>query len=328
MNIEQEDHILPIITRYLKDDVQEDERKFVKNWIAQSEINKNYFEEVEQLWKASEEIDDFDKINVNDEWDKFTSNTSSQKDIQTKENNRAFLKIAASIAVIIGLGAYFMNYFNADVTLIAQTGEENRFVLPDQSVVWLNEGSELTYKKDFEGKTRASQLKGEGFFEVAKNPEKPFVVSTNNTETKVLGTSFNLKTDTNTKETKLVLVTGKVQFTSDGNQEILLPGDKVTAKANGILLKKVNDNPNFISWKSKVLKFEDVVMSDVVKDIEQFYNVELVIENLQLKDCTLTSVFEDESLDDVLETLTILFDITHQKIGTNRILIKGGNCNS
>ncbi len=328
MNIEQEDQILPIITRYLKDDVQEDERKFVNDWIAQSEINKAYFEEIKQVWDASGEIADFDAIDVDQEWSAFSSKKINSTDSKPKQKwNSNILKIAASIAIIFGVGMYFAN-FNTEVTLIAQAGEENKFILPDQSVVWLNAGSELTYKKSFKGKTRATQLQGEGFFEVTENPEKPFIVTANNTETKVLGTSFNLKADIKTKETKLVLITGKVQFTADGNQEILSPGEKVTAKENGELLKQKNDNPNFISWKSKVLKFEDVIMSNVVNDIEQFYNVELVIENPQLKNCTLTSVFENESLDDILETLTVLFDITYEKVGANRILIKGGDCSS
>jgi len=124
------------------------------------------------------------------------------------------------------------------------------------------------------------------------------------------------------------LVTGKVQFSSKNSQKILLPGDKIIAKPEGELVKKVNDDPNFIAWKSKVLKFEDVPMGIVLQDIEQFYGIKLVFENRQLENCTLTSVFENESIEDVLETLKIIFDITYEKIDSNRILIKGGDCNS
>ncbi len=330
MAINNEDHILAILTRYLKDDVVQEEENFVDDWIAKSEDNKKYFEEVKLLWQALEGVADFDKIDINEEWKIFKSRTEK---VQTPEQpkkgfNLVFLKIAASVAIIFGLGVYFLNRLNSDVTLLAQIGKENKFILPDQSVVWLKEGSELTYSKDFKGNERTSELKGEGFFEVIKNPNKPFVVKANNTETRVLGTSFNLKANTKTKYTELVLVTGKVQFTSKNQKEILEPRDKVTAHPNGTLLKKVNDNPNFISWKSKVLKFEDRLMKDVVVDIEQFYGVKFVLENGELSNCTLTSVFENETVEDVLATLTILFDITHEKLDSNRILIKGGDCNS
>ncbi len=329
MAIKNEDHILAILTRYLEDDVEQDERNFVGDWIAESDTNKEYFKEVKLLWEASKEVDDFDKIDVKEEWAVFSEKVASSSEVSPKRNiNRAFLKIAASVAIIISLSVYFMNSFNSEITLIAQSGQENKFELPDQSIVWLKEGSTLTYEKGFEGDVRRSQLKGEAFFEVTKNPEKPFEVLTNGTKTKVLGTSFNLRTDIKTQETELVLVTGKVQFTSKNHQEILVPGDKITAKSDGELVKKSNDNPNFISWKSKVLKFEDAVMSIVIKDIEQFYKVKLVFENPQLANCTLTSVFENESIEDVLETLTVIFDITYKKLDSNRILIKGGDCNS
>jgi len=328
MAIKNEDHILAILTRFLEDDVVQEEQDFVNNWIAESEDNKKYFEEVKLLWQASEEVSDFDKIDVEDEW-KIFKNTVDVPTLESskKRLNTGFLRIAASIAIIIGLGAYFLNPFNNNVTLVAETGKENKFVLPDQSVVWLKDGGELTYNKDFKGNERTLQLKGEGFFEVVKNPNKPFVVTANNTETRVLGTSFNLKASAKTKHTELVLVTGKVQFTSKNDKEILKPGDKVSTLADGKLLKEVNDNANFMSWKSKVLTFEDRLMKDVVKDIEQFYGVTLVLENRELSNCTLTSVFENETLEDVLETLAILFNVTHEKLNNNRILIKGGDCN-
>ncbi len=329
MSIEQEDHILPILTRYFKDDVQEDERVFVKDWIAKSEANKKYFDEVELLWNTSGDLADFDQINVEEEWNTFASKIAHKENTKsTSGRPRVFLKVAASVAIIIGLGMFFVNYFNTEVTIIAKVGNENIFILPDQSVVWLNEGSELTYKKGFKSEIRESRLKGEAFFEVTKNPEKPFVVLANNTETRVLGTSFNLKADTKTKETEIVLVTGKVQFSSQGHQEILQPGDKITAGANGELIKVINHNPNFESWKSGILTFKEATMSEVARDIESYYHMKLVFENPQFEKCTLTSIFDNESLEDILETLTILFDITYKKIDSNRILIKGGDCNS
>jgi len=195
MAIKNEDRILAILTRYLEDDVEQKERDFVKDWIAESESNKKYFEEVKFLWKTSEEVVDFDTIDVDHEWTIFKKNvTNPVKEVPKKNISNTFLRIAASVAIVIGISVYFMNYFNSEITLMAEAGQENRFELPDQSVVWLKEGSELTYKKEFKGKERTSKLEGEAFFEVTKNPDKPFIVLTNGTETKVLGTSFNLKT--------------------------------------------------------------------------------------------------------------------------------------
>lgn len=329
MTIEQEDQILPMLMRYLQGDAADDERKLVNDWIAESESNQTYFEEVKLIWESSEEVNDFDAINVDEEWDTFKAKTTDLSDDSSeRKGNLSFLKIVASIVILLGVGMLFNNYFNNEITLVAQAGAENKFVLPDQSTVWLNEGSELVYTKDFKGNVRESQLTGEAFFEVTKNPKKPFIVNTNNTETKVLGTSFNLKTNPTTKETEIVLVTGKVQFTSKNNKKTLVPGDKIIAKSDGELVKETNQDPNFSTWKSGVLKFEETSLDKMAQDIEQFYNVKIVFENPQFGNCTLTSVFDNETIEDVLETLVVLFDITYEKIDASRILIKGGNCNS
>ncbi|WP_106795009.1 FecR family protein [Aquimarina sp. Aq78] len=327
MNIEQEDHILQLLTRYLQNNVQDDERKFVENWVAESESNTTYFENVKRIWYTSEDIGDFDKINVDEQWDKFESGIIASEKKKPKFN-KVYLRIAASIVFLIGLGFYFNSFFNAEVTLIAKAGTENRFILPDNSTVWLNEGSQLTYKKGFKGDSRQLNLKGEGFFEVTKNPDKPFVVIANTTQTRVLGTSFNLKNNTNTKEVELVLVTGSVEFLSNNHKEILVPGDKIIAMASGKLVKAVNENLNFSSWKSGMLRFEKTSIEQVIKDIELYYNKNLIIESQEFANCTLTTIFDNESFENVLETLKILFDLTYEKVDSNTITIKGGECNS
>ncbi|WP_074410038.1 FecR family protein [Aquimarina megaterium] len=327
MNIEQEDHILQLLTRYLQNDVQDDERKFVEGWIVESESNTAYFEDVKRIWSTSENIEDFDKIDVDEQWSKFESGINATAKKKPKLNN-VYLKIAASIVLLIGLGFYFNTFFNTEVILLAKTGAENKFTLPDNSIVWLNEGSQLTYKKDFKGNSRRLNLKGEGFFEVIKDPDKPFIVIANATQTKVLGTSFNLKNNANTKEVELVLVTGSVEFSSKNYKEILTPGDMVTAKASGKLIKAANESLNFFSWKSGVLKFEKTSIEQVIKDIELYYNKNIIIESKEFANCTLTTIFDNESFEDVLETLEILFDVTYEKTDSNTIVIKGGECNS
>lgn len=325
MNIEQEDRILQLLTRYLQGDAQDDERKFVEKWVAESESNTTYFEDVKRIWDTSESVADFDQINVDEQWGKFRSSTV----ITTKKkSNKVYLKIAASIVLLIGLGFYFNSFFNTEVTLIAKAGTENKFILPDESTVWLNEGSRLTYKKGFKGDSRYLNLEGEGFFEVTKDPDKPFIVIANTTQTKVLGTSFNLKNNTKTKEVELVLITGSVEFLSNNHKEILVPGDKIIAMAGGKLTKTANENLNFSSWKSGVLKFEKTSVEQVIKDIELHYNKNLIIGSREFANCTLTTIFDNESFENVLETLKILFDLTYEKVDSNTITINGGECNS
>ena len=325
--MEKEDQTVQLLIRYLQGDVQDYEQKFVEDWIRGSESNRIYFEEVKQVWNTSETVADFSKINIDKQWDKFKSTIAISKKKKTKFN-KLYLKIAASVVVLIGLGYYINSSFNTAVVLVAKAGIENKFILPDNSKVWLKEGSQLSYEKEFEGSSRNVSLDGEGYFEVTKNPNKPFVVLTGNTTTKVLGTSFNLKNDLKTKQTELVLVTGKVEFLSSTDKQILAPGDKIVAMPNGKLVKSANKNLNFSSWKSGILKFEKTSINQVIKDVELHYNKNITIENMEFNNCTLTTIFDNESFDNVMQTLKILFDLTYVNIDKDTIVIKRGGCNS
>lgn len=323
MKNEQEDHIIQLLTRYLQNEVQEDEREFVDNWVRESTDNQAYFDEIKKIWDNAETIKEFDKINIDDQWNRFKETTDIEEE-KPKSFNTFYLKIAASLVILLGLTFYLNTFFKGEVTLVADA--ENIFILPDNSKVWLNEGSELTYKKNFKGDTRQLNLDGEGYFEVTKNPEKPFIVITNKTETKVLGTAFNLKGNSDSEQTELVLVEGSVEFSSVTQKEILTPGEKVVAKANGEIIKTENQDPNFMSWKSGVLLFEETTMKDVITAINEYYKTQIIMQDDQVSNCVLTTQFDNETLEEVLETLKVLFGISYHKDTAGSYIIKGGGC--
>jgi len=325
MDQKSNDHIVHSITLYLQNEADNEEREFVENWIKKSASNKKYFEEYKTIWESTKNKSVFEEIDINKEWDTFKTETGI-KDAKKSYSKNQWFKIAASLVILLGMGFYANLIFNSEVHIIAELGEENKFVLPDNSMVWLNEGSELLYKKDFKGKVRQVELIGEGFFEVRKNVNKPFVVKAEHTETKVLGTSFNIKSLKEQQQIEVVLVTGKVEFLSKNQKVILLPGDKVIALSNGEIVKNKNQNVNFDSWKTGVLNFEKDLLSQVFYDIGKLYDKEIQIENAQLLDCTLTNNFNKESFEEVLETLKIVFDITIESINADSVIIKGGSC--
>ena len=118
--------------------------------------------------------------------------------------------------------------------------------LPDGTKVWLLKNSELTYHKiNFNKDSRTINLEGEGYFEVVKNPNKPFIINMDNTVTTVLGTSFNLKQDPKSRNVELVLVEGEVLFETSKAIQNILPGQKVVANLEGELTKTKNDDVEF-----------------------------------------------------------------------------------
>ena len=126
------------------------------------------------------------------------------------------------------------------------------YILPDKSRVWLNKNSVVSYLPDFGDSVRNVQLQGEAFFEIQPDPERPFVISANGSETRVIGTAFNLRAYE--KDNPVVtVVSGKVAFSNESSVEeklVLVKGEKATLyKQEGKLKKEKNDNRHFLDWK-------------------------------------------------------------------------------
>jgi len=304
-----------------------EDKKCMIDWIAVSDANKADFDKLKKTWEASAAIKDFEAIDVDAQWIKFKSKTSLEvlKEKQLKRIKLSFFKIAASIIFVIGLGFYFNSILNNEVKLVGEMGTANRFVLPDNTIVWLNENSVLRYDKDFGKKDRDAYLEGEGYFEVVHNSQKPFIVFANNTKTKVLGTTFNLNSNSKTGETQLVLVEGSVQFQYKEKIAILKPNDKVKVTANGELQKQVNHSLNFDSWKTKILKFENTTINQAMQEIGLLYNKNISIQDSKFAACTLTGVFNNESFEEIIETLHIILNIEYSLQG-KKMIISGGDC--
>ena len=170
-----------------------------------------------------------------------------------------------------------------EVKMIEKTssrGQKLTVKLPDGTVIKLNAGSKLIYPQEFTGNERNVSLYGEAFFEVVKNPDKPFVISTEGLKTKVLGTSFNVRSYPEEAEIKVAVLTGKVEISAtNGNSSVLLPAEM------GIFEKDKTsisiDNYDFrkeIAWKDGVLYFEKDDFKTVIRKLEMWYGVKLEVE--------------------------------------------------
>lgn len=158
-------------------------------------------------------------------------------------------------------------------------GGQYTIMLPDGTNVWLNSESSLTFPVAFKGSTRKVSLKGEAYFEVAKNKAMPFIVHTDNTDIKVLGTHFNVHAYKDDNTIKTTLLEGSVRLSSTTSSTVLTPGEQGTTDAsNGrITQKKVNIN-QVMAWKAGYFIFRDDDIHDIMKQISRWYDVEVVYE--------------------------------------------------
>jgi len=196
-------------------------------------------------------------------------------------------------------------------TIRVPYGKNLTITLQDGTVVMLNSGSSMTYPSSFvDMNTREVQLKGEAFFEVTKNLEKPFIVKTETMYTQVFGTVFNVSAYAEDGASEVVLVEGSVGVGKPDNTrgedlQMLRPSQKAIDALDGgegFVVEDV-DVSSYISWTQGILSFENESMGQIVKRLQRQYNIKIVNQYKELDERRFTGMFDEESIDHVLRTI-------------------------
>lgn len=160
-------------------------------------------------------------------------------------------------------------------TLSTAPGQTFSIRLPEGSVVWLNAGSSLSYHPALLSKGRRwVELKGEGYFEIAKDAAHPFVVKTQNQEVEVLGTKFNISNYSNDPGTTTTLVEGLIKVKNARTEKLLSPGEQALNDGNELTVSKT-DVRLARAWKDGYFRFNETSMSEITKQLERWYNVKI-----------------------------------------------------
>ena len=227
------------------------------------------------------------------------------------------------LPLLTAAGVYFYmsrNLSGAPLIVTVERGQKANITLPDGSKVWLNSESKLTYSPNFNVKSRELQLDGEAYFEVAHNPDKPFIVSCNDISVEALGTAFGVKAYSEDNMISSILMRGKVRVTTPDGEAVLLPNDRIsydktTRKKN---LSSVTNATDFTGWIHNELRFENESLGDIAKTIERIYNVEVKFASENLKKQRYTGTINNNSLENVLNIISltspVAFQINNQQV--------------
>lgn len=204
---------------------------------------------------------------------------------------------------------------NASNTLSTARGETYQVRLPDGSLVYLNAASSLTYTASLiENGKRVVSLSGEGYFEVAKDKQHPFIVKTNKQEVAVLGTHFNISSYADDEVEKTTLLEGSVKLSASGNSKILRPGQQARLFAGKIQVNET-DTDLAVAWKNNEFVIESEHIETIMKMIERWYNVEVIYKGEKTKERFSGKVSRFDNMSKVLEIV--------ESTGEARFEIKG-----
>ena len=308
----------------LKDFIEGRSKESVRNSIT--EKIKAYQKNNRKEMKNNTNNTDF---NPDKAWNSLHSRIEENRHFSDKKkifNLSPALKIAASVILIIGLSFSAFYIFNSNKYVeIASLDEIIEQKLPDGTIVTLNSNSNLKYPESFKGNIREIDFNGEAFFEVAKNPDKPFIIKANGAQVKVLGTSFNLNTNLN-ENVVLAVTTGKVQLSksSDLNQKVILYAGDIGIINNNQISSNVNNDTNYSSWKTKKLYFKQGEnLRNVISDLNKTYGVNIVFEDDQIGNEKINeNTFENRNLSFILDLFCTLHNLEYKTVDKKIIISK------
>jgi ferric-dicitrate binding protein FerR (iron transport regulator) len=343
-----------LLSKYLNNSCTKAELNEFIDWIKSPENEEELKNLIAKDWSTIQLHERYGEVS-NRSFENLLKKIDTEKttirSLESKKLSKVLLRIAVSIIlpVAIGLGSYYAinsieNSSNiASNKITAPKGSKTQVLLADGTSIWLNSGSTLEYPQTFKKKIREVKLTGEGYFDVAKNPDKPFVVKTSDLNIKVLGTIFNVKSypEEGTIETTLLegsVAISKLEDNLRTKNVVLLkpneratfikkegkiiqsevisriPGDikpKVASKPRKeqMFLSKINDSERYTSWKDERLTFRNENFEQLCIMLERWYNVKINIHSEELKTYHYTGTLQNENIVDAIETfkLTVPF---------------------
>lgn len=273
-----------VLHRFFMGNVTVQEGMAIKAWVERSEENKRIFIKERRL---------FDALMLQDE-KKFVATTKQKSRLLTFAYRG--MKIAA--VVMITLISYHILQTNIEnqeqpalTAVSVPAGQRTQVTLSDGTQVWLNACSYLYYPAQFNKEERRVILKGEGYFDVTPNKEKPFIVETEQYNVEVLGTQFNVDAYNEVFETALMKGSVRVMSKSNLKKNVTLkPNEKVNVQGGNLIVSKIDDISTY-RWKEGLICFQKTPFQSIMKKFEKCYDIKIVIQNNKMLDYSFTGKF-------------------------------------
>lgn len=326
-----------ILIKYIDGILTESERAEIEAWQAASPENEKILEQLYFTLQVTSRLRVMKSVDPEIALTRLKARICKQKE---KNKFRRRLQILQRVAAVLFFPVLILSAY-----LFLRQGEEtfhivevrsnpgviSTFELPDGSKVWLNSGSTLKYPTNFKSNFRRVELRGQGYFEVTKNPDKPFIVQADPVySVEVLGTSFNVLAYEDEDIIETTLVEGSVILNiaqTDGKiiSQKLKPNEKAAYKktSNNLIIKTVNTDYD-TAWRNSEIIFRNHPMDQVLKILSRHYNVKFEVKDPDVLNSIITARFKNEQLPQVMEYIKmasgIRYTITKPEIKNDHTL--------
>ena len=329
-----DDHYISLVHKQLSGDISQGERGQLEAWLQASPDHRHLADTVQKTWELSDGFSETVNLDLDKDFRAIEQKIGEDGTVVRPLFPRSWLlRVAAVFALVVG-GYFVWNALQnpAETFHTASTTDQpstDAIQLADGSKVWLNENSNLEYFTSTTGDERWVKLAGEAFFEVAKDPTKPFIVETSTGEVRVLGTSFSVLNRTG--DIDVYVTAGRVLLSPKGISRsiIMTSNERGRYQKNTFeLVKEASPSLNEIAWHTKKLNFENVPLLEVMEVLSKHHDVSLELENQDkaLLDCPVNVTFDNKSIEVAVETLATILRAEHRKDGERGYVLVGGSC--
>lgn len=313
-----------ILVKYIDGVLPDEEQKAVESWLAESAGNEKQLEQLYFVLQVADRMHVMESVDTEKALCKFKQGVSRQnRKVSMYHAFRLLQRVAAVLFIpVLAVATYLLMQQDGGEVRMFQVstnpGVVSSFDLPDGTKVWLNAGSTLKYPSEFTANNRVVELNGQGYFEVTKNRNQPFIVKAGSDySVEVLGTSFNVDAydDDATIETTLIEGAVKLMITDAGGVDIvrtMKPNEKaVYAKTTNRMEVSTVNTEYDTAWKNGEIIFRNHPMDQVLKVLGRHYRVKFDVKNEQVMNSIITARFKDEQLPQVMEYLRLASSIKY-----------------
>ncbi len=311
-----------LIVRYLAGEAGPEEAMALQDWLTHAE-NKAYFENIQQTWEQAHPSKTARSIEAQQAWKKVNLQTGPAvmwTDESAARKRKAFIvRIAASLLItVLATILIYIRMHTAEIERVSvvTTDSLKNVNLPDNSTATLYRNSKLVYPATFNVKERAVTMeRGEVFFTITPDTEKPFIIHTSIADIRVVGTAFNVvvrgdQLEVSVKEGKVLV------YTSQDSSYLAAGFTGIVRPAMGAIRVKDSVNANTWGYATHRLIFKDAPLETVITDIEKAYPYSITLGNPNINNCRLTATFDNDSAENLLNLIAETLNLSVVKNGT------------
>ena len=323
---------IELLHRLIAGTTTEEENRQLMEWFRQCASKEEFFMLFETAWKESPDEMPRD---VQERMYRRLSRELDEKKTKTillrsRFSWKVWPQIAvACIIIVLGLVNYRMNdkqkqLSTQNFTVLAEKGQRAFITLPDSTKVWLNSDTKISYPADYGLKERNVTLVGEAYFEVAKNPDKRFIVEAKGMQVEALGTSFNVNTYQNDNKIIASLFSGSVRVSYDRHVAILKPHESVKVDLLNRSFSRYKDESmqNIALWRKNEITFDGESLEEITHIMSRLYNTTICIEDESLKKVCYIGTIRNNNLENFIDIINLTTPVVYENKGDTVFLRK------